>query len=160
MAQALFANQRETNLASTVSLIEEVLAELGYQPPTTRRVTLAGDPAPLHAWKIQKGSAIAIVALVPRPEFTHLRISAPILTLDAAVDRGALFAELLAQNDRLCGAAFALDGERVVLVSERSTLDLDRSELVDLITRVTTAADHHDDRLVARYGGTLGGDVT
>ena len=42
MAQVLFANQRETNLASTVALVEESLTELGYQPPETSRVDAQG----------------------------------------------------------------------------------------------------------------------
>src|SRR5439155_16271972 len=105
---------------------------------------------------IQKGSAIATVALIPRPEFTHLRVSSIVMTLDAKVDRAALFAYLLELNLALCGNAFALDGDRVVLVAERSTLDLDRSEIVDVIQRVTSNADHHDDPLVARFGGKLG----
>ena len=154
MAQALFANQREANLASTIVLIEEVLAELGAadsgQAP---RVEVAGT---LHAWKITKGSATATVALLERPDFTHVRISAVVLTLDQKVARGALFAHLLELNAGLCGNAFALEGDRVLLVAERSTLDLDRSEIHDLIRRVTTNADNHDDELVATWGGTLG----
>lgn len=154
MAQPLFANQRETNLASTIKLIEEALVELGHGK---EQVHEAGDPAPLHAWRVRQGSATATVALVPRPEFTHLRISAAVMTLDARVDRPALFAHLLELNRGLCGNAFALDGDRVLIVAERSTLDLDRSEILDLIRRVTTNADHHDDALVARFGGRLGG---
>ncbi len=153
MAQALFANQRETNLTSTIALIEEVLAELGYAPPETRRIELEGA---LQAWRIQKGSALATIQLIARPEFTHLRLTSIVMTLDDKVDRAALFTHLLELNVSLCGNAFALDGNRVVLVGERSTLDLDRSELVDLIRRVTTNADHHDDLLVARFGGKLG----
>ena len=153
MAQALFANQRETNLTSTVALIEEVLGELGYTPPDTRRIEL---PGALHAWRIQKGSAIATIQLIERPEFTHLRLTSIVMTLDDNVDRGALFTHVLALNLALCGNAFALDGNQVVLVAERTTLDLDRSELVDIIKRVTTNADHHDDLLVAQFGGHLG----
>jgi hypothetical protein len=41
-------------------------------------------------------------------------------------------------------------------VTERSTLDLDRSEVLELIKRITTYADDHDDILVARFGGKLG----
>ena len=83
MAQALFANQREANLQSTIALVEEVLTELG-------------------------------------------------------------------------GAAFATDHDQVLLVAERSTLDLDRSEVRDLVLHVTTTADDHDDVLVARFGGKMG----
>jgi site-specific recombinase len=156
MAQALFANQREANLASTITLIEEVLRELGYAPPETRRIELEGAH---QAWRVQKGSAIATIALLARPDFTHLRVASVVMTLDGKVDRAALFAHLLEVNHTLCGNAFALEGERVLLVAERTTLDLDRSEILDLVRRVTTSADNHDDQLVARFGGTLGGTI-
>src|SRR5580704_17847945 len=148
MAQPLFANQRETNLASIVALVESVLAEL-YDGSRLRRAD-AVDPV-LHAWQVEHGSASAAVALVARPEFTHLRISSTVMTLDARVDRAALFAHLLELNANLRGNAFALDGDRVLLVAERSTLDLDRSEVVDLVKRVTTNADRYDDLLVAKF---------
>jgi len=157
MAQALFANQREANLHSTVALIEEVLDELGYKPPSKYAVKLGGDSAPLHAWQVHKGSASVVVALVSRADFTHLRISAVVMTLDNRVARGALYAHLLELNAGLCGNAFALEGDRVLLVAERSTLDIDRSEILDLVRRVTLNADNHDDALVAAFGGTLGG---
>ena len=152
---ALFANHRETNLASTVALIEQALAQLGHAPAAAR---LASPAAPaIHAWQLVVGSARTVVEIVARSAYHHLRISAVVLTLDGAVDRPALFAHLLAVNAGLCGTAFAVDGDRVLLVSERSALDLDQSEVLDLIDRVTRCADDHDDALVARYGGRLGG---
>jgi T3SS (YopN, CesT) and YbjN peptide-binding chaperone 1 len=150
--QALFANQRETNLASTVALVEDALAELGHPAPASR-IT---EPGALHAWEIPKGSAITRVFLINRSEFTHLRAVAVVLTIDAKVDRPALHAHLLELNNSLCGAAFATTGEQVLLLAERSTLDLDRSEVLDLLRRVTTYADDHDDVLVARFGGRIG----
>lgn len=152
MTSALFANQRETNLASTLVLVEDVLSELGHPPPASR----IKDAQALHAWRIPKGSAITRVTLIHRAEFTHLRVCAVVMTLDDKVDRGALFAHLLELNGGLCGAAFATDGDQVLLVSERSTLDLDRSEILDVIRKTTSIADDHDDVLVAQFGGTLG----
>jgi hypothetical protein len=152
MAQALFANQRETNLASTVVLIGEVLEALGHRP--SPKINL---PGALHAWRVTHGSAKVTIALLERPDFTHVRISAVVMTMDANVARGVLFAHLLELNAGLCGNAFALEGDRILLVAERSTLDLDRSEILDLVRRVTTNADNHDDALVAAFGGTLGG---
>jgi hypothetical protein len=149
---SLFANQRETNLASTIALVEEVLTELGH-PPSASRLK---DASSLHAWRIHKGSAVTRVTLVNRSEFTHLRVSAVVMTLDAKVERHTLFAHLLDLNASLCGAAFATDGDHVLLVSERSTLDLDRSEVLDAIKRIAGYADEHDDVLVARFGGTIG----
>jgi hypothetical protein len=152
MVQALFANQRETNLHSTVSLIEEVLTELGHEPTASR----IAEPQSLHAWRIRKGSALTRVSLISRTEFTHLRVCAIVMTLDAKVDRNELHAHLLDLNASLCGAAFATAGDHVLLLAERSTLDLDRSEIRELIRRVTTYADDHDDVLVARFGGVMG----
>jgi hypothetical protein len=150
---ALFSNQRETNLISTIALVETVLTELG-QPSEVTKLKDAGGA--LHAWRIPKGSSVTRVTLVNRSEFTHIRVVSVVMTLDDTVDRGALFSHLLELNTSLCGVAFATDGDHVLLVTERSTLDLDRSEVADLIARVTTYADEHDDVLVARFGGRIG----
>ncbi|MCX5745623.1 MAG: YbjN domain-containing protein [Proteobacteria bacterium] len=152
MLPALFANQRESNLASTVALVEDALMELGHPAPGSR-VT---DDGALHAWRIPKGSAVTKVSLINRSEFTHLRACAVVMTLDVAVDRPALNAHLLDLNAALCGAAFATTGDQILLVAERSTLDLDRTEVLDLFRRVTAYADDHDDALVARFGGRVG----
>jgi hypothetical protein len=149
---SLFANQRETNLASTVALVDQALTELGHAPATSQIAV----PGATHAWRITQGSAVTRVTVVHHSAFPHLRVAAVVMTLDARVDRLALFSHLLELNASLCGAAFATDGDHVVLVSERSTLDLDHSEVRDAIERVTRYADAHDDVLVARFGGTIG----
>jgi hypothetical protein len=152
VSSALFANQRETNLASTIALVEAALADLGHPIPASR----TKDGSALHGWKIPKGSSITKVTLIHRTEFTHLRVCAVVMTLDPDMDRQSLLGHLLDLNASLCGVAFATAGDQVLLVAERSTLDLDRSEVLDLIRRVTTYADEHDDVLVARFGGRLG----
>ena len=152
MSSGLFANQRETNLSSTILLVESALEELGH-PAATSRIK---DVAALHAWQIPKGSAMTRVMLLDRTEFTHMRVCAVVMTLDARVNRPALHAHLLELNATLSGAAFATSGEQVLLLSERSTLDLDKSEVLEIIRRVSTCADDHDDVLVARFGGTIG----
>jgi hypothetical protein len=152
LVTSLFANQRESNVASTVALVEQALAQLGHAPAASR-VTEAGS---VQAWRIVVGAATTRVAVTRRSAFPHLRVSSVVMTLDAAVDRGALFAHLLDLNAGLCGAAFATEGDQVLLVSERSTLDLDLSEVLELIARVTTYTDEHDDVLVARFGGRAG----
>ena len=152
MSSGLFANQRETNLASTLSLVEAALSELGH-PANDSRVD---DRSTLHSWQIRKGSSVSRVSLIHRAEFTHIRVSSVVMTVDDKVDRSALNSHLLELNATLCGAAFATDGDRILLLTERSTLDLDRSEVLELIKRVTTYADDHDDVLVARFGGKMG----
>jgi Putative bacterial sensory transduction regulator len=152
VSSGLFANQRETNLTSTVALVEAALAELGYSAPASR----TKDAMALHAWQIPKGSSLTKVTLIHRTEFTHLRVSAIVMTLDRTVDRAALFSHLLELNTSLCGVAFAASGDQVLLVAERSTLDLDRSEVIELFRRVNPYADEHDDVLIARFGGRRG----
>jgi hypothetical protein len=149
---SLFANQRETTLASAVALVEQALSALGHPPAASR----LADPGTAHAWRIVTGSATTRVTVIQRSAFPHLRVSAAVMTLDGTVDRGALFAHLLELNATLCGAAFATDGDHVLLVSERSTLDLDHSEVLDVLERVARYADEHDDVLVARFGGRVG----
>jgi len=150
VSSGLFANQRETNLASTVALVENILVELGHQD------SRIDDRGALHAWQITTGSSVARITLIHRSEFTHIRVLSTVMTLDDKVDRLSLFGHLLDLNTSLCGAAFATDGDHVLLVGERSTLDLDRSEILDLVRRITTYADEHDEVLVARFGGILG----
>lgn len=148
----LFANQRETNLSSTIALVERVLEEMGHVASNSR----IKDASALHAWQIPKGSALTRVMLLNRSEFTHIRVCAVVMTLDAKVDRPALHAHLLELNTAMSGAAFATAGDQILVLSERSTLDLDKSEVVELIKRVSTCADDHDNVLVARFGGALG----
>jgi hypothetical protein len=150
MAHALFANQRESNLASTVALVEEVLGELGHDAAASR------DTGATNAWQVRTGSALTRIALVDRTEFTHLRVCSTVMTVDGKVDRAALNAHLLEMNANLCGAAFATEASYVLLLAERSTLDIDRTDVRELIKRVTTYADDHDDALVAKFGGTMG----
>jgi hypothetical protein len=152
VSSGLFANQREVNLASTIALVEAALAALGHSAPEAR----TKDATALHAWRILQGSSITRVTLIHRADFTHLRVCATVMTIERAVDRPALFAHLLGLNASLCGVAFATAGDHVLLLAERSTLDLDRSEVLELIRRVTTYADEHDDVLVTRFGGRLG----
>ena len=149
---SLFANQRESNLASTIALVEQALTQLGHTP-AAGRIT---EPGAMQAWRIIFGSTTTRVAVTRRTAFPHLRVSSVVMTLDAAVDRAALFAHLLDLNATLCGAAFATEGDHVLLVSERSTLDLDLSEVLELIERVTTYTAEHDGVLVARFGGRPG----
>ncbi len=150
MTSGLFANQRETNLASTTALLESALAEI------SGATSEPGSARDLPGWRIAKGSAITRVTLLEAADLFQLRVCAIVMTIDAAVDRAALFGHLLTLNASLHGAAFALDGDQILLVSQRSTLDLDRSEILDTLHRVTAAADEHDDDLVARFGGRLG----
>ncbi|MBT8496471.1 MAG: YbjN domain-containing protein [Deltaproteobacteria bacterium] len=150
----LFDNERETNLESTIAMIEDVLVELGHFINNCR----VDQPGAIKAWRFKKGSAEVLLALVHAEDFTHLRAACTIMSLDDGVDRSALFARLLELNESaLCGAAFGLKANQIRLVAERSTRDLDRSEVASLVGNLENYADDYDEQLVAQFGGTLGG---
>ena len=150
---SLFANEREANLESTVAMMEDVLIELGHFVNECRRERTGSA----HSWTIRKGSASIDIDLVEHPKSYRLRASATVMTIDNNVKREALFERLLALNAvEITGAAFALQGAEVLLLSERSTLDLDRSELRDLVDTVRVFADEYDDKRVDEFGGLMG----
>ncbi len=152
MAPKLFENSWETNATSAIGLIEQALTSLGHEPEACE----LDDPAMLRSWWFSLGSSTITVALRRRPGTPHLRVATPVMTPATGSDRAALHADLLGRNLDLCGMAFALDGDKVLLVGERSTVDLDRSEVIALIGGLARTADGVDGELVERYGGRLG----
>jgi site-specific recombinase len=152
----LFANQLQINLTSTIQLIEQALRGLGHDPAGCRLEARDDDEA---AWQFHHGSALTRIQLARnhgRDQGAFLRVASIVMTLDASVDRLALFTHLLARNRTLHGLTLAIDDERVELAAERPSRDLDRSEVDDLLLRVSRRADELDDDLVARFGGTRG----
>ena len=150
---SLFANEREANLLSTVAMVEDVLIEFGHFVNECRRDRVGSA----HAWAFQKGSATIAIDLVEHPASWRLRVSAIVMTTNDTVDKLGLYEQLLTLNAvEVTGAAFAIQGSEVLLLSERNTIDLDRSEVRDLVLIVRTFADEYDDKLVDQYGGVLG----
>jgi len=149
---SLFENEREANLTSTLEMVESALIELGHVALDARM--LGGDAE--CSWRIEKGSATVDVQIHRSEPLWVLRVSAIVMTADGSKDPASLHRHLLTLNSKLSGAAFAVDGDRVLLVAERSTVDLDQSEAKAMIDRVQNVADDHDDKLVERFGGTLG----
>ncbi len=152
MAPKLFDNSWESNATSAIGLVEQALAALGHDPAACE----LDDSTMLRSWWFAEGSAQVTVSLRRRPGTPHLRVATPVMTPPADADPAPLHADLLARNAELCGMAFAVVGGSVLLVSERTTRDLDRSEIVTLISDLARHADAVDDPLVARYGGRRG----
>lgn len=156
MSLSLFDNSREINCSSAVMMVEDVLIALGHFVNDCR----VADPGATKAWRVTKGSAQVAIQILERPDHPHLRVTSAVMRLGPGTDpavRADLHADLLGRNADLCGVAFAARGDQVLLIAERSTLDLDRSEVLELINRVAEHADAVDDALVSSYGGTIGG---
>ena len=152
----LFANQRQINLSSTIQLIEQALRGLGHDPGACRLAPRDDDEA---LWQFAHGSACTRIQL-SKGESSFLRVSSVVMTIDDKVDRLALYTHLLGLNRKLHGLTLAVDDERVELAAERPSRDLDRSEVDDLLTRVSRRADELDDDLVAKFGGIRGARQT
>jgi hypothetical protein len=144
----LFDHASEVRTASTIAMVEDVLVTLGHYLNQCR-----GDAG---SWRIRHGSATVEISLVGAATDTHLRVASTVVYAGPTTDRPALWHELLTRNADLCGVAFAVRGDQVLLVAERSTLDLDRTEVHDMIHRTATLADDLDDDLAARHGARRG----
>lgn len=157
----LFANQRHLQMTSTLRIIEQALRGLGHDPHGCR---LDGDGEDA-AWQFRHGSAVTRIeisapsasgGLGAADTGATLRVASIVMTLDDSVDRLALFTHLLELNRGLRGLTLAVQEGRVELAAERPCRDLDRSEVDDLLTRVSRRADELDDALVTRFGGHRG----
>ncbi|MCC7535642.1 MAG: YbjN domain-containing protein [Deltaproteobacteria bacterium] len=156
---ALFEDGTETAWTIAVKLVERAIADLGLDPVAVR----AREDGSPGLWAIQRGSATVVISVVAKGDGREgtLRVLAPILTPPAdPAGQSRLFRRLLELNgSELTGAAFGLLGGDVVVVAERSIVDLDASETDALLAVVADVADRYDDELAAQFGAVRISDV-
>ena len=109
-----------------------------------------------HAWTLEKGSAHGYVYLVENDKNSAdstVYISFRIMNVPLKKEM-AFYRRLLEINNTMGGrSSFSVDNEdRVWLNSGRSIIDLDKTELSDLITYTAGAADYYDDVLLDEFG--------
>ena len=142
------------NFRFTAKMVEGLIGNLGLCPEESR-VPTADDTL---AWGLMRGSAQVYVFLrpgEPDDEFNSIQVVSPVLQIpaDDAV-RLLLYEHLLTLNAReITGAGFGIKGDTVMIIVDRSTEDLDPSEVQDMVLRVGYFADHYDDALVSQFGG-------
>jgi len=143
---ALFSNKQEANLRSCIRMIEDALQTLGHPPDESR--TESTDDMP--AWRVESGVGARIeVHLGVEDEKNVLRVTATVATVPATADEARLYRKLLELNAaEVKGVAFGLVGREIVLVSERTTIDLDPSEVEDILRRTQSFAAHYAKILV------------
>jgi hypothetical protein len=140
-----------------VDLVEQTMRGLGIDPAASR------TERPGHvAFAMRRGSARILVAIHgPSVELGdgRLRVVAPVVRLPGNDREASLFRRLLEVNaTELVGAAFAISGNEVVVVTERSVRDLDASEVDGMIRTVGRVADRYDDELSTTYGAVRSSD--
>jgi len=145
---ALFSNKQEANLRSCIRMVEDALAALAHPPEECR----SDSPDDMPAWRVPLGRGHVDVSLGIDGDKNVLRVLASVGALRTGGDPMALFRRLLELNvTEVKGVAFGLHEGEVVLVSERSTIDLDPSEVTDILKRAQTFAAH--------YAGLLANDL-
>jgi Putative bacterial sensory transduction regulator len=137
---ALFSNKQEANLRSCIRMIEDALKSLGHPPDNSR--SESDDDMP--AWRVESGGVRVDVHLGITDEKNVLRVMATVATVPPGGGEARIFRKLLELNaDEVKSVAFGLVGNDIVLVSERSTIDLDPSEVEDILRRIEKFAAHY-----------------
>jgi hypothetical protein len=141
------------------TLVEDVIKGLGIEPSSVLAKEVKGKDQSA-TWTLQRGSAAIVITLAdrlgpPKGEVaTYLRVVSPVLTLEAGGSHEALFKHVLELNAAgLANAAFGLIDRRLVAVSERPALDLQRAEVDQMVRHLAAVADTYDDRLRKEFGG-------
>lgn len=143
--------QAANDVERAVALVEQTIRGLGIDPAVSR------NQRDGHvAYALRRGSARILIAVhAPAGELTEgrIRVVAPVVKAPDAENEAAVFRRLLEANaTELVGSAFALSGQEVVVVSERSVQDLDASEVDAMVRNVGRVADRWDDELATAFG--------
>ena len=146
--------RQRDNFKSAAAMVEQFIGDLGLHHEDNRLPTEDGT----LAWGLMRGSAQVYIFIRPGAEddeFNTVQIVSPVMRVpvDDAI-RLLLYEHLLSLNaQELTGAGFAVKDETVVIIADRSTEDLDPSEVRDMVLRVGYFADVYDDALVSQFGG-------
>ena len=133
-----------------IGMVEATIKTLGVDPATAK---IPGDEK-TSAYALRRGSARVVVAVAKADGGSGtLRVLAPVVRAPEAAKEAAVFRRLLELNAReVAGAAFGLFGDEIVAVAERTTRDLDASEVDAIIKNVGRVADRWDDALAKEFG--------
>ncbi|MCB9591256.1 MAG: YbjN domain-containing protein [Sandaracinaceae bacterium] len=141
-----------------IALVEKTIEALGIDPGASRKQREGHV-----AYALRRGSARILIAVhSPAGELTEgrIRVVAPCVVLPPEDRQLGLLRHLLVANATdLVGAAFAVSGDEVVVVAERSVRDLDASEVDTMIRSVGRVADRYDDELSKAFSLTRSSDA-
>jgi hypothetical protein len=103
-------------------------------------------------WWMNEGSARIYIFVQDTSGGPVVRVTSPIVTIPEKGDISAFYRHLLDINSSLTSCALATNEHAVLVVSQRSTAQLDQEELDSMIWNVAYVADLLDDKLVKEYG--------
>ncbi len=137
-----------------IDMVEEIIRNDLELDPTQNRIGNMGHD--IAMWGLTRGSATVYTVLNRVPSTNYIQVFSPIIKITGEANPG-LYLKLLQLNSspELCNAAFAVKDSNVVLKSDRTTNDLSRTELLEMILRVGKLADKYDDKLLEEFGGEM-----
>lgn len=103
-------------------------------------------------WWLVEGSARIYIFVQDTTGGPVIRITSPIVTLPESGDIVKFYRHLLDINTTLTSCALGTSENTVLVVSQRSTAQLDQEELDSMIWNVAYVADLLDDKLVKEFG--------
>lgn len=107
-----------------------------------------------YLWKFQYGSVEIFVQLTGESDEDLLTVWASVLQLPAK-DEPALTRKLLEMNwAQTYETRFAINSDRVVVMSQRTVADLSPEEMSRILTLVATIADDNDEFLQTTFGAS------
>ncbi len=144
---------KDRDLAKAKKTVENVVKELGVEPADNAVEAVKGG----YAWQIARGSADVIISLIPgvHEAAGRIRVVSPLVRMEKGVTKELAVRLLELNGTELPGVSFGLiSGDIVVLVAERSVLELDKQEVREMLGLIGYYADKYDDVLVKEFGGT------
>ncbi len=147
--ETTLSEQQKAEMDRVAGLVEQYLEAEGLDLGKVRLESGSGYPA----WAFTQGSALVQVHLRPgrTQEVVYFQAVAPVVTLPEE-NREAFFRHLLELNaDELWSCAFAVRQDTVIVTADRTTVDMDLSEIVEMVESVAAYADRFDDELAEEF---------
>jgi len=156
--KAALSQEQRQDAERVVKMVETHLASEGLSLEKVRIPTKDGHPA----WAFVQGSALVRIHLVyGSADMTanYIQVVAPVVLVPSQ-NREAIYRKLLSLNaDELWMCGFAIRDDTVLVTADRTTLDLDLSEVVEMIERVAVYGDRFDDELAKEFGAVRYSDA-
>lgn len=133
------------NLEKYYNIVEQAIVKIGLDPNKFR-----GEQA--GEWTLHRGNYSIWIDVWNDPveAVAYLQVVAPVMEIPEE-SQAVLFKELLQINLQLCGVAFAVHGEKVVLKGTRVAEGLDMEEAYAIIMLVSKYVSNFAPILLKRY---------
>ncbi len=148
--ETTLSEEQKAEMERVAGLIEQYLEAEGLDLGKVRLESESGYPA----WAFTQGSALVQVHLRPgrTQEIVYFQALAPVVAVPEE-NREGFYRKLLELNaDELWSCAFAVRQDTVIVTADRTTVDMDLSEVVEMVESVAAYADRFDDELAQEFG--------